>query len=65
MHEGRPITRGSRPPVLTVLDQAEAELRRTARRFSLCADDACQRAVEILLTKAPDRPSPALVPGCR
>jgi len=37
-----------------------SELRRVARRFSLCAadaDDAYQRALEILLTKAPsDRP---------
>ena len=37
-----------------------AELRRIARRFSLCAadaDDAYQRALEILLTKAPsERP---------
>jgi RNA polymerase sigma factor (sigma-70 family) len=34
----------------------EAALRRTARRYSLCADDAddaYQRALEILLTKAP------------
>lgn len=34
----------------------EAVLRRTARRYSLCADDAddaLQRALEILLTKAP------------
>ena len=34
----------------------EAILRRTARRYSLCADDAddaLQRALEILLTKAP------------
>ncbi len=34
----------------------EATLRRTARRYSLCADDAddaLQRALEILLTKAP------------
>lgn len=39
-------------------------MRRTARRFSLCADDAddaFQRAVEILLTKAPARPPGALV----
>ena len=38
---------------------ARAAFRRTARRFSLCADDAedaFQRAVEILLTKAPERP---------
>ncbi len=37
-----------------------AELRRTARRYSLCeedAEDACQRALEILLLKAPsERP---------
>ena len=34
----------------------ERTLRRTARRYSLCADDAedaFQRALEILLTKAP------------
>lgn len=34
-----------------------AELRRFARRYSLCeddAEDACQRALEILLVKAPD-----------
>ena len=39
-----------------VLDAGERSLRRTARRYSLCrddADDAYQRAVEILLTKAP------------
>ena len=36
--------------------QHERALRRTARRYSLCADDAedaFQRALEILLTKAP------------
>jgi len=36
--------------------QNEATLRRTARRYSLCADDveeALQRSLEILLTKAP------------
>ena len=35
----------------------EAALRRTARRYSLCADDAddaYQRALEIALTKAPN-----------
>ena len=45
--------------VEAVLDAGEAALRRTARRYSLCSDDAedaYQRAVEILLTKAPDRP---------
>jgi DNA-directed RNA polymerase specialized sigma24 family protein len=36
--------------------QNEAVLRRTARRYSLCADDveeALQRSLEILLSKAP------------
>lgn len=38
--------------------------RRTARRFSICADDAedaLQRATLILLTKAPPHPPPRLV----
>src|SRR5215211_2147557 len=55
---------GRRARALVVLDAAEADLRRTARRFSLCVDDAedaFQRAVEILLTKAPDRPPTALI----
>ena len=41
---------------LSRLASSEAALRRTARRYSLCADDAedaYQRAVEILLTKSP------------
>jgi RNA polymerase sigma factor (sigma-70 family) len=44
----------ARDPVAD-LGEAEAALRRTARRFSLCADDAedaYQRAVEILLTRS-------------
>lgn len=39
-----------------LLAEHEASLRRTARRFSICADDAAdafQRGLEILLTKAP------------
>jgi RNA polymerase sigma factor (sigma-70 family) len=43
---------------VAVLGAGEAAFRRTARRYSLClddAEDAFQRAVEILLTKAPDR----------
>jgi RNA polymerase sigma factor (sigma-70 family) len=43
---------------VALLDADEVALRRTARRYSLClddAEDAFQRAVEILLTKAPDR----------
>jgi RNA polymerase sigma factor (sigma-70 family) len=41
---------------LAHLASSEAALRRTARRYSLCTDDAedaYQRAVEILLTKSP------------
>jgi DNA-directed RNA polymerase specialized sigma24 family protein len=40
-----------------LLAGSEAALRRTAKRFSICeddADDALQRAVEILLVKAPE-----------
>ena len=46
----------SRRDALAQLASSEAALRRTARRYSLCADDAedaYQRAVEILLTKSP------------
>jgi RNA polymerase sigma factor (sigma-70 family) len=55
---------GRRERALAVLAVAEPDFRRTARRISLCADDAedaFQRAVEILLTKAPERPPAALV----
>jgi RNA polymerase sigma factor (sigma-70 family) len=58
------LTSGRRERALAVLAVAEPDFRRTARRVSLCADDAedaFQRAVEILLTKAPDRPPTALV----
>ena len=50
-----PLAR-SRRDALARLASAEAALRRTARRYSRCADDAddaYQRAVEILLTKSP------------
>jgi RNA polymerase sigma factor (sigma-70 family) len=53
-----------RDAALALLAAAEPAFRRTARRFSLCVDDAedaYQRAVEILLTKAPSRPSEDLV----
>jgi RNA polymerase sigma factor (sigma-70 family) len=59
------LTGGRRERALAVLAVAEPEFRRTARRVSLCADDAedaFQRAVEILLTKAPERPPNALIP---
>jgi RNA polymerase sigma factor (sigma-70 family) len=42
-----------------LLGRSTTALRRTARRFSLCADDAedaFQRALVILLTKAPELP---------
>jgi RNA polymerase sigma factor (sigma-70 family) len=55
---------GRRERALALLALAESDFRRTARRISLCADDAedaFQRAVEILLTKAPDRPPAALI----
>jgi RNA polymerase sigma factor (sigma-70 family) len=45
-----------RRAVVETYARHEAALRRTARRFSLCdddADDALQRALEILLRKAP------------
>jgi RNA polymerase sigma factor (sigma-70 family) len=41
---------------IELIHRHERTLRRTARRYSLCADDAedaLQRALEILLTKAP------------
>jgi RNA polymerase sigma factor (sigma-70 family) len=49
---------------LALLANHERGLRGTARRISICADDAddaYQRAVEILLTKAPPIESPALI----
>jgi RNA polymerase sigma factor (sigma-70 family) len=48
---------------VALLDACESAFRRTARRYSLCsadAEDAYQRAVVILLTKAPDRAPPEL-----
>ena len=48
---------------LALIEADEPTFRRTARRYSLCpddAEDAYQRAVEILLTKAPDRSRPEL-----
>jgi RNA polymerase sigma factor (sigma-70 family) len=50
-----PLAR-TRIDALAQLASAEAALRRTARRYSLCADDAqdaYQRAVEIRLTRSP------------
>jgi RNA polymerase sigma factor (sigma-70 family) len=52
-----------RDAALELLAAAEAALRRTARRYSLCqadAEDALQRAIVILLTKAPPLAAQAL-----
>ena len=64
----RPLGAGSATARISrgaaLLDAHEAAIRRTARRFSICpadADDAFQRAVEILLTKAPDLEPRALL----
>jgi RNA polymerase sigma factor (sigma-70 family) len=52
-----PITEAARKrAAVETYARHEAVLRRTARRYSICADDAddaLQRALEILLTKAP------------
>ena len=48
----------------TLIESHDHVLRRTARRYSICADDAedaYQRALEILLTKAPPIEGDALV----
>ena len=47
-----------------LIESHDAVFRRTARRYSICADDAedaYQRALEILLTKAPPIEGDALV----
>jgi RNA polymerase sigma factor (sigma-70 family) len=54
---------GFRRSAVVMLAAREAAIRRTAHRYSICADDAedaYQRAVEILLVKAPDRPAAEL-----
>jgi RNA polymerase sigma factor (sigma-70 family) len=51
-----------------LLERHGPAIRRVARRVSLCgddADDACQRALLILLTKAPPLPLPALLAWVR
>ena len=60
-----PMRVSARDP-LSDLGPSEASLRRTARRFSLCADDAedaYQRAVEIMLTRSPPQSKPAKEAG--
>ena len=53
-----------RDAALRLIESHDAVFRRTARRYSICADDsedAYQRAFEILLTKAPPIRGDALV----
>ena len=58
--QGGTVTAGRKRAAVELVAREEAELRRTARRFSLCeddAEDAYQRSLEIVLTKAPtERP---------
>jgi RNA polymerase sigma factor (sigma-70 family) len=58
--QGGIATAGRKRAAVELVAREDAELRKTARRFSLCeddAEDAYQRALEILLVKAPnDRP---------
>jgi RNA polymerase sigma factor (sigma-70 family) len=59
--QGGVATARRKRAAVELVAREEAELRKTARRFSLCeddAEDAYQRALEILLVKAPsDRPN--------
>lgn len=58
--QGGIATAGRKRAAIELVAREEAELRHTARRYSICeddAEDAYQRALEILLVKAPsDRP---------
>lgn len=58
--QGGVATAGRKRAAIELVAREGAELRQTARRYSLCAEDAedaYQRALEILLVKAPsDRP---------
>jgi RNA polymerase sigma factor (sigma-70 family) len=52
----RPVEAARKRAAVEMFARHEQTLRRTARRYSLCvddADDALQRSLEILLTKAP------------
>jgi RNA polymerase sigma factor (sigma-70 family) len=57
-------TESRRRAASDLIDSHDAVFRRTARRYSICADDAedaYQRALEILLTKAPPIEGDSLV----
>jgi RNA polymerase sigma factor (sigma-70 family) len=56
---------GARAATLRVIERHGAQVMRTARRYAATpedAEDAYQRAVEIMLTKAPEIPEVELVP---
>ena len=58
------LERDRHEAALALIESHDAVFRRTARRYSLCIDDgvdAYQRALEILLTKAPPIEHDALV----
>lgn len=55
--QGNLVTAERKRAAIELVAREETELRKTARRFSLCeddAEDAYQRALEILLLKAPN-----------
>jgi DNA-directed RNA polymerase specialized sigma24 family protein len=55
----------ARAATLRLIERHGAQVMRTARRYSVTAEDAedaYQRAVEIMLTKAPDIPDAELLP---
>jgi DNA-directed RNA polymerase specialized sigma24 family protein len=58
--QGGIATAGRKRAAIELVAREDGELRKTARRYSICeddAEDAYQRALEILLVKAPsDRP---------
>jgi len=56
LSDERALNEFRREAAVDLISRHERTLRRTARRYSICADDAedaYQRALEILLTKAP------------
>ncbi len=62
--EAEATAESRRRAALGLIETHDAVFRRTARRYSLCADDgedAYQRALEILLTKAPPIDGESLV----
>ena len=62
---GRPARREIDPTALALLERYGAQILATARRYAATpedAEDAYQRAFEILLTKAPTTTEQELVP---